>query len=355
MSLKDPQCKTTRGDSGGKPELGEPSWRQAVAKYRHPSLRRSLAQMANTIIPYFALLGAMYLSLPVSYWLTLALAVPAAGFLVRIFIIFHDCGHGSFFAAKRANRTLEFFTGLLLFIPAYCWSHQHAQHHASAGDLDNRGDGDVWTLTVQEYLAQPRWKRFWYRIYRNPVVMFGVGPLYIFLIRYRYWRRKDGPRERWSTIRTNLVLLGIVLVMSLTIGVKAYVMIQLPVILLAATAGVWLFYVQHQFAGTYWERHDTWSFVRQALQGSSFYKLPRLMQWFTGNIGFHHVHHLSPRIPNYHLQRCHESHPMFQVVKPITLWSSWQSLTYRLWDEEGKQLVGYGALKVCLRKPPRSC
>jgi omega-6 fatty acid desaturase (delta-12 desaturase) len=246
-------------------------------------------------------------------------------------------------------------TGLLTFVPSYSWSHEHAKHHAAAGDLDNRGDGDIWTLTLQEYLAFPRRKRMWYRIYRNPVSLFGIGPLYTFLIRYRFWRQRDSTRARWSTIRTNVVLLGIVLVMSLTIGVKAYLMIQLPILLLGTTAGVWLFYVQHQFEGIYWERHEKWSFVREAIEGSSFYKLPRVLQWFTGNIGFHHVHHLSPRIPNYHLQKCHESHAMFTAVQPLTLWSSLQSFAFRLWDEEEKKLVSYGYIETVLSKRPTSC
>jgi omega-6 fatty acid desaturase (delta-12 desaturase) len=317
------------------------SWREAVARYESPSRLRSLGQIANSLIPYLALLGTMYLSLRLSYWLTLALAVPAAGLLVRIFIILHDCGHGAFFASKRANRLVGFIAGLLTFIPSYAWSHDHAKHHASAGDLDNRGNGDIWTLTVREYLARSRWHRLWYRLYRHPVVMFGIGPLYTFAIRYRFWRRRDTSRARWNVIGTNAALLGIVLAMFLTVGLKAYLMVQGPIMALAAAVGVWLFYVQHQFEGTYWERHDKWSFVRAALDGASFYKLPRLLQWFTGNIGFHHVHHLSPRIPNYSLQKCHESHTLFQTIKPITLRESLRSLSYRLWDEEDKRLVGY--------------
>ena len=333
------------------PKPNESLWRDVVAKYQRPHLLRSLGQIATTLIPYLTLLYAMYLSLRVSYAITLALSVLAAGFLVRIFIIMHDCGHASFFKSKRANRFWGFVTGLLTFVPSYAWSHDHAKHHAAAGNLDNRGYGDVWTLTLQEYLAFPRWKRLWYRIYRNPVVMFGVGPLYLFLIRYRFWHRRDSTRARWSTISTDVALLGIVLVMSLTMGIKAYLMIQLPILLLAMAAGEWLFYVQHQFEGTYWERREQWSFVREALEGSSFYKLPRVLQWFTGNIGFHHVHHLSPRIPNYHLQKCHESHAMFTAVKPLTLGSSWQSLTFRLWDEEEKKLVSYGDIKRFFSTP----
>ncbi len=300
---------------------GRRSWRRVVAKYESPSLARSLRQIANTIIPYFALLCVMYLTLDVSYWITLGLAIPAAGFLIRNFVIFHDCGHGSFFKSRKANRILGLFAGLLTFMPSYYWSHQHAKHHATAGDLDHRGDGDVWTLTVQEYLALSRWKRIWYRTYRNPFFLFGVVPLYLFVVHYRYWRPGDNTRVRWSTMRTTAALVGIVSAASLTIGVKAYLMIQLPILIVAGSAGVWLFYVQHQFENTYWERHEEWSYVRHALEGSSFYKLPHILQWFSGNIGFHHLHHLSPRIPNYNLQNCHESHPMFQEVKHTALWS----------------------------------
>lgn len=327
-----------------------PAWRDIVAKYEKPSLPRSLRQIANTILPYFALLYLMYLSLEVSYWITFALAIPAGGFLVRNFIIFHDCGHGSFFKSRKANRVLGFFTALLTFMPSYFWSHQHAKHHAHAGDLDNRGDGDVWTLTVQEYLALSRWKRLHYRVYRNPFFLFGLAPLYLFFVHYRYWRSGDSKRVRWSAMQTNIALLAIIVGLSLTIGLKTYLMIQLPIMLVAGSAGIWLFYVQHQFEDVYWERKEEWNFLRHALEGSSFYKLPRVLQWFSGNIGFHHVHHLSPRIPNYYLQKCHESHPMFRNVKHVTLWTSMKSLGYRLWDEERKKLVGFSYVSVYLKK-----
>jgi omega-6 fatty acid desaturase (delta-12 desaturase) len=296
----------------------------------------------------------MYFSLDVSYWITLGLAVPAAGFLVRSFIIFHDCGHRSFFISRKANRILAFFTALLAFTPSYYWSHQHARHHATSGDLDRRGVGDMWTLTVEEYMSLSPWMRIRYRIYRNPFFLFGVAPLYLFFVQYRFWSPGDNAHVRWSAMRTNLALAVIVTVASLTIGIKAYLMIQLPIIIIAITAGVWLFYVQHQFEHTYWERHDSWSYVRQALEGSSFYRLPRILQWFSGNIGYHHIHHLSPRIPNYNLQKCHESHPMFQAVKPITLRSSLKSLGYRLWDEERKKLVGFGYVPIYLAKQASS-
>lgn len=321
------------------------SWRRAVAKYENPDLRRSVWQAVNTLVPYFMLWYAMYRSLEVSYWITLALSFLAAGFLVRIFIIFHDCGHGSFFTSQRANDILGFITGVLTLTPYYGWRHEHAVHHATAGDLDRRGVGDIWTLTVREYRESPPRKRFKYRLYRNPLVMFVLGPLFVFLVRQRFASRRAGRRERHSVYWTNLAILGTVVLMGATMGLKAFVLLQLPIIVIASAAGVWLFYVQHQYEGVYWERHDKWDYVSVALQGSSFYKLPKVLQWFTGNIGFHHIHHLSPRIPNYHLERCHNENPMFQGAKSITLLASLKSFRYRLWDEDRHRLVGFGYLK----------
>lgn len=326
------------------------SWQQAVAKYQHPDLPRSVWQLVNTLIPYCLLWYVMYRSLNVSYWITLALAVPTAGFLIRIFIIFHDCGHGSYFKSQRANNFWGFVTGVLTLTPYYGWRHEHATHHATAGDLDRRGVGDIKTLTVREYLALSPWKRLRYRLYRNPLVLFIVAPLVLFLIHQRFPQRGARKRERYSVYWTNLAVAAIVTVMSLTIGLKAFALVQLPVIMIASGAGVWLFYVQHQFEGVYWERHENWDYVTVALQGSSFYKLPKVLQWFTGNIGFHHVHHLSPRIPNYHLERCHNADPMFQEVKAITLGPSLKSITFRLWDEDRHQLVGFSHLKTLQRE-----
>lgn len=328
------------------PGAGHSSWRQAVAGFQSPDLRRSVWQLLDTFIPYIVLWILMVRSLEVSYWLTLALAVPAAGFLVRIFIFFHDCGHGSFFKSQRANDILGIITGILTFTPYYSWRHAHAIHHATAGDLDRRGVGDIWTLTVQEYLTAPAWKRIAYRVFRFPLVTFLIGPTVVFLILQRLPIGDKAPRERLSVWATNLALLGVAAAMSLTIGLKAYVLIQLPVMILAGMAGVWLFYVQHQFEGAYWERHANWDFATAALQGASFYKLPRVLQWFSGNIGFHHIHHLSPKIPNYKLQACFEANPIFQQVRPITLASSLKSLGLHLWDEENRRLVGFGHLKT---------
>jgi omega-6 fatty acid desaturase (delta-12 desaturase) len=329
-----------------RPGSNESSWQQAVAAYQYSDWRRSVWQVVNTLVPYFVLWYVMLRSLEVSYWLTLGLSIIAAGFLMRAFIIFHDCGHGSFFRSRRANDAVGILTGILTFTPYYQWRHDHAVHHASAGDLDRRGVGDVWTLTVQEYLDSPAWKRMAYRLFRYPPVMVGLGPFFSFVISQRFARAGAAKRERHSVYWTNLALLGILVLMGVTIGLKAYVLIQVPVMVFAGAAGVWMFYVQHQFEGVYWERHDNWNYASAALEGSSFYQLPRVLQWFTGNIGFHHIHHLSPRIPNYNLEGCYRENPMFQEVKPITLRTSLKSLRLRLWDEEGHRLVGFGHLKT---------
>jgi omega-6 fatty acid desaturase (delta-12 desaturase) len=328
-------------------------WRQAVAGYQNPDGRRSWWQVANTLVPYFILWYLTYRSLASSYWLTLVLSILAAGFMVRIFIIFHDCGHGSFFKSRKANARLGFITGILTFTPYYKWRHSHAVHHATSSDLDRRGIGDIWMMTVQGYLESSRWQQIAYRVYRNPVAMFVFGPLIVFLVGHRFAGREASKRERYGVYQTNLVLLGIGVLMSVTIGLKAYVLVQLPITLFGATAGVWLFYVQHQYEGVYWERHEKWDYLRAALQGSSFYKLPKLLQWFTGNIGFHHIHHLSPRIPNYYLEKCHNENRMFQEVTPITLSSSLKSLGLRLWDEEHRQLVGFGYVKILRKQQAR--
>jgi len=322
------------------------SWRQAVAGYQYSDPRRSVWQAVNSIVPYVILWYLMYRSLEVSYWLTLALSILAAGFMIRSFIIFHDCCHGSFFKSRTANDVLGVITGILTFTPYFNWRHDHAVHHATAGDLDARGVGDVWTLTVKEYLELSPWRRLGYRVFRHPLLMFGLGSSFMFVVIQRFARGAAGKRERYSVYWTNLALLAIVVLMGLTIGIKAYVLIQLPIIVIGTAAGVWLFYVQHQFEGVYWQRHEDWDFATAALKGSSFYKLPKVLQWFTGNIGFHHIHHLSPRIPNYFLERCHVENPIFQNVKPLTLLSSLKSLVLRLWDEEGQKLVGYSYLKT---------
>jgi omega-6 fatty acid desaturase (delta-12 desaturase) len=316
-------------------------WKALVAQYEKPNAWRASWQLANTLLPYAGLWWLMYLCLDVSWWLTIPVALLAGAFLIRIFIIFHDCGHGSFFRSQWANNLWGFLCGMVCFTPYYHWRWEHAIHHASAGNLDRRGVGDIWTMTVQEYFASSRWKRLGYRLARHPFVLLLIAPLYLFVIRQRFWSKGAPRRQKLSVLWMNLALLGMVSGMSLLYGVVPYVILQLTVIAVAGAAGIWLFYVQHQFEDAYWEYRDDWDYKAAALQGSSYYKLPRILQWFSGNIGFHHIHHLSARIPNYNLERCHESHPLFRDVKPVTLWSSLKSLTYRLWDESTRKLVSF--------------
>jgi omega-6 fatty acid desaturase (delta-12 desaturase) len=332
-------------------------WKEIVAKYQKPSTWRASWQMINTLIPYATLWYLMYLCRPISWWLVVPLAILAGGLLVRVFIIFHDCGHGSFFKSRGANDAVGFISGILTFTPYYHWRWEHAIHHASAGHLDKRGTGDVWTMTVQEYLESSRWKRFAYRLARNPFILFVLAPLFLFIARQRFPSPKASRRERHSVYMMNLAILGMAIALSWTFGIWTYLLIQIIIMMVAGGAGVWLFYVQHQFEGVYWERGEDWSFVAAALEGSSFYKLPRVLQWFSGNIGFHHIHHLSPRIPNYNLEKCHQADPLFQEIKPITLFPSLKSLTFRLWDEKRRKLVGYGHLRQFrkqARQPPGS-
>jgi acyl-lipid omega-6 desaturase (Delta-12 desaturase) len=330
-----------------------PSWKEIVARYRQPSIWRSIFQIANSMVPYGILWYLMFRSLAISYWLTLALAILAGGFLARVFIIHHDCGHGSFFKSRRANDVIGFITGVLTFTSYRFWRWEHAVHHASTGDLDRRNLGDVWTLTVQEYLDASRSKRFAYRVVRNPFVLFVLVPPFLFLILHRFSSKKASKRDRRSVCWTNLTILAVAVFLSFLMGVKAYLMIQLPVMVTTATAGVWLFYVQHQFEGVYWERHDDWDYTAAALRGSSYYKLPGILQWFSGNIGFHHIHHLCPAIPNYNLEKCHNQHPLFQRVTTVTLLSSLRALTFRLWDESQRRLVGWGHLATLKRAKDR--
>jgi omega-6 fatty acid desaturase (delta-12 desaturase) len=286
----------------------------------------------------------MYRALAVGYWLTLLLSVPTAGFMVRVFILFHDCCHGSFLKTQKANDRLGLLLGVLVWTPYYEWKHDHAIHHATAADLDRRGIGDVYTMTVEEYLAAPWWKKVGYRILRNPMILFTIGSFLAFAVFNRFGRQDTGKREKSSVIWTNLALAAVVGWIMLKIGWAAFLLVEVPILLIACSAGVWLFYVQHNFAPTYWERHENWDFFKAGMAGSSFYKLPKVLQWFTGNIGFHHIHHLSPKIPNYKLEKCYKENSIFQI-EPLTFGRSLKSLFYRLWDEKEKMLVGWSGLK----------
>lgn len=322
-----------------------------VARFQAASLWKARWQVINSFVPYAMLWVVMDRALAISYWLMLPIAILAAGFLARIFIIFHDCGHASFFKSKRANNLTGVIAGLINLTPYRHWRWQHALHHGTAGDLDRRGSGDIWTLTVQEYLQSTRWRRFAYRLARNPIVLFVIAPLYVFVVHHRFATSTAPERERRSVELTNWALFGITLAMSAAIGLKAFLLIQLTVTAFAGAAGLWLFYVQHQFQGAYWARNKDWDYTAAALQGSSFYKLPKVLQWFTGNIGFHHIHHLSPRIPNYHLQGCHEADPFFTTIEPVTLLASLKSLSFRLWDEKRRVFVGFRDLRMSQYSP----
>jgi omega-6 fatty acid desaturase (delta-12 desaturase) len=316
-------------------------WMEIVRRYNYPDRKRSIWQLLNSLIPYAILWYLMVLSLPVSYWITLGLSLPAAGFLVRIFIIFHDCGHGSFFRSSRANRITGIILGSLVFCPYHYWTGDHAMHHQTVGNLDKRGSGDVWTVTTQEYTAMSRKEKILYRLYRHPVILFIIGPLIFFVIFYRIPRGRMTGEERKGIHLTNLIVVIWVTGLILLIGWKAYLLIQLPVMFLATSAGVWLFYVQHQFERVIWSRQKEWDYEKMAMQGSSYLKFPKLLQWFSGNIGFHHIHHLSPRIPNYKLERCHRENLFFSRVQPVNFVQSIRTLRLRLWDEKAGKLISF--------------
>ena len=264
--------------------------------------------------------------------------------MTRMFIIFHDCCHGSFLRSMKANDRLGLVLGVLVLTPFYQWKHSHAIHHATAADLDRRGIGDVYTMTVEEYLAAPWYRKVAYRIMRSPIILFTVGSVFVFTVKHRFWEKHAGRRERSSVIWTNIAIGAVVAWLILEIGWVAFLLVEMPILLITCGAGVWLFYVQHNFDPTYWERHAEWEFFNAGMEGSSFYKLSKILQWFTGNIGFHHIHHLSPRIPNYKLEECHNENPVFQI-EPLTFRKSLKSLFFRLWDEKEKSLVGWSALK----------
>ena len=314
--------------------------------------RRAWWQVANTTIPFALLWYLMYLSLDVSYWLTLALSVPTAGFLIRLFIFQHDCGHGSFFSSQRANNWLGRLVGVVMMTPYQYWRRTHAIHHATSGNLDRREFGEIKTLTVEEYEKLSPLGKFSYRFYRNIFTLLFIGPFYQFVIKHRYpfdipraWKRE------WKSVwGTNASILAIVVLSYFTIGVDKLLLVHLPILLCAGAMGMWLFYVQHQFEDTYWRDKQEWEFHDAGLQGSSFYDLPRILHWFTGNIGYHHIHHLASRIPNYHLRRAMEEVPDLNHVTRLSVWESIRCARYKLWDEAGRRLVGFRDLRKMHRR-----
>jgi omega-6 fatty acid desaturase (delta-12 desaturase) len=335
--------------STGDPTPGRehPSWVDLLVPYAKPSLRRSGADVLTSVVPYLALSVLMYASITVSPWLTLALAVPSAGFLLRTYIVFHDCTHGSFLPSKRANHWLGTALGLLVLAPFVRWRHDHAVHHATAGDLDRRGVGDILTLTVAEYRARPWRARLGYRLLRHPLVMFGIGPIIAMMVGPRIVAKNARPRMRRSVLGTDIALAVIVGVLCWAFGWREFLLVWLPASMLAGSTGIWLFYVQHQFEDVYWQRGGEWTYCDAALRGSSYLRLPKVLQFFTGNIGLHHVHHLNARIPNYNLQRAHDENPLFHDVPTLSLRDGLSAVRLKLLDERHGRMVTFTQARDC--------
>jgi omega-6 fatty acid desaturase (delta-12 desaturase) len=304
-------------------------------------------ELAVTVVPLAALWALMWATLDVGYWLSLSLALPAAGFMVRLFLIQHDCGHGAFFRHRLANDWVGRVIGVLTLTPYDLWRRTHAIHHATSGNLDRRGFGDVDTLTVREYLALSRWGRLRYRLYRHPAVMFGVGPAYLFFLRHRLpiGLMRAGWQPWLSAMATNAAIAVVVATLMWVIGVGPFLLVHLPIMLLAAAIGVWLFYVQHQFQETLWATERNWSLHEAALHGSSYYDLPGILRWFTANIGVHHVHHLCSRIPYYRLRRVLRDYPQLKDVGRLTLLQSFRCVRLVLWDETQRRLISFRDLR----------
>jgi len=323
-----------------------PHWRKILAPYAQPDLHRSLLDVATSLVPYVVLSVAMYLLVDVSYWLVLLLAVPTSGFLLRTYIVFHDCTHGSFLPTKKANSWVGMFSGLFVYSNFLAWRHAHQVHHATSGDLERRGTGDVPLWTVAEYRSKPWYWRMAYWLYRQPLLMFGVGPLWSLVIQPRLWSRSARTRIKRNVMGTNVALVVLVGALVWVVGWQDYLLVQLPTVLMAGSAGVWLFYVQHQFEDVYWESSANWTYADAALRGCSYLNLPQPLQFFTGNIGLHHVHHLQARIPNYNLQRAHDDNPIFHDVPTITFWDGIRAVRLKLWDEDSGRMVTFAEARA---------
>ncbi|GEL76769.1 fatty acid desaturase [Tenuibacillus multivorans] len=321
-----------------------------IRQFEQSDAKASVWQLINTIPPLFILWYLAYESISVSIWLSLALSILAAGFVVRTFIIFHDCCHGSFFKNRKLNHLIGTVTGILTMFPYSKWKREHSIHHATSSNLDKRGTGDVWIMTVNEYVKASKLERLQYRLYRNPFVMFVLGPLFLFFVSNRMNRKDAKKKERRNTYLTNVSIVAIAALLIVAIGLQNFLIVQIPVMFVAGSLGIWLFYVQHQFEDSYFEDEAEWDYVKAAIDGSSYYKLPRILQWITGNIGYHHVHHLSPKVPNYHLEDAHESTPPLQQATTITMKSSLKSIHFRLYDEDQKMFVSFKGVKPLLKE-----
>ena len=315
--------------------------RKEVAEFQSPHRLKSSWQLASMSVFYALVWFVSIKLLAYSVWLTLPLIFLQAGILVRLFIIFHDCGHGSFFKSKRFNDFWGVITGFLSFTPYHCWRGAHARHHGTSANLDQRGEGDVWMMTLEEYTNAPWRTRLWYRFYRHPLVMFLLGPLLIMLITNRVTAKAKSRVERFSVHLTNLAIAVVSTAIIYFLGLKIFLLLFVVPIYIAHIAGVWLFYIQHQFEGVYWARSSKWDMLNASLQGGSFYQLPSVLRWFTGNIGYHHLHHLNSRIPNYNLVKCHQQIPLLQTTKPLKLWKSLKSIKLHLWDEDKARMISF--------------
>lgn len=321
-----------------------PAWHPSLLNYREPNAGKAAWQLINTLVPYgllwFLMIESIRRGYP--YVVTLALAVVGAAFMVRLFILFHDCVHGSLFRKKGADTFFGYFLGLMVLTPFEDWRFCHLRHHATYANLDARGFGDIWTLTKTEYTNSSKWKKRFYRLYRNPAVMLGLGALFNFMLRNRLPTRKTTRKERVSVLFTDLLIVGVIIAACHSIGWRTFLLVQVPVVWMAGAAGIWLFFVQHQFDGVYWARKGEWDGLRAAMEGSSFYKLPAVLRWFSGSIGYHHVHHLGSRIPNYRLKECYDAIPALQAKPPLTFRRSLAAVRLKVWDEERRELVGFG-------------
>jgi omega-6 fatty acid desaturase (delta-12 desaturase) len=321
--------------------------RAILAQYREPNFRKSVWQLLSSVIPFFSLWMLTWVGLQYGYPYILVLTVPTAGFLMRIFAIQHDCGHRSFFKSKSANDVVGCMLGLLTLTPYCHWRRTHALHHVTSGDLDRRGYGDIPLLTVKEYLGLTPLQQLPYRIIRNPFFLLGVAPLLYFVViqRFSYCPSRSWWKEWVSVYLTNLLIATVFVFIWWFIGLRDFFLIHLPIFALATSVGVWLFYTQHNFDGTYWQRHDRWSYYMAGMLGSSHYQLPKILQWFTANIGLHHIHHLDSRIPNYRLQECYDGNPIFQQTKCLTLLASLSCMSCQLWDEHRGKMISFRELK----------
>lgn len=328
--------------------------RKEVAPFAKSETRKSVFQMINTIVPLLLIWGAGYYLLQFSPWWTVVCSIIASGFVVRTFIIFHDCTHGSFFNSKKANTFVGNITGVLTSFPFEKWKREHTIHHATSSNLDKRGIGDIDMLTVDEYLEKSKLGRFGYRLYRNPIVMFGLGPLYMVLVLNRFNRKDAKKKERLNTYFTNIILLAICTILIFMFGWQAFLLVHGLTLFIAGSLGIWLFYIQHTYEDSYFEYDPKWDYVKAAVEGSSYYKLPKILQWVTGNIGFHHVHHLAPRVPNYNLEAAHESIPPLQNATTITLKTSLESIRYKLYDPEQQKFVTFKEVEEMIQLKNKS-